>query len=249
MRQETVGASTLLTEPIERAPAISWLDKSLIDAESAVGYSPQFIGRSFDSIDEIRNVKVLVNGCHLEQPSDEAIRALQYYDSRIEVINGLENHSSVWGELANKLDADFTGHESIAIRAVEASLDGLVTNGSHDTYDIRDILLLGDIKMRQNVNLVSFMPGQNAGQPDRIHHRVEQYGSQTDFYRNNVIGNHIDGVGCLFPVVLVYDTELISPADWYYSYKLPETPSERASVIQKAYVLDALIRPLNAKAL
>lgn len=219
------------------------------------------------SIEQVRRRRVNEHGVILEQPTDEIVESLKKDDSRIDVIHGAEEidghevfpvlgtPSELFGErlegwtsffledaIARKLDEDFKGEEAIAIRSVQASLDGLVSDGTTDVHDIRDILHMGDINGRMQVNIAGFKPGDDPSKPMRVQHRVMQYATQTDWFREGVMGN-VEGSDRIFPVILVYDHTRMEPAPWRgYGYQLPPGSDDRATIIRKAYVLDTLIQ-------
>jgi hypothetical protein len=199
-------------------------------------------GRQFESVEQIRTVKILENGNLFEQPSEEVIAALQKDDARIDVIHA-DNGSAVWDVLADRLSEDFADHKIIAIRSIEASLDGLVSDGENDTHDIRDILRVGDFTIRPGVNFAGFEPGKNKDGVFRIPHRVVQFGSETDFYRTGVVGDNVEGIDRIFPAVLVYDIDLLGESNGNtYGKRMPDSAEERAKIIQKAYILDTEIK-------
>lgn len=200
-------------------------------------FSAMFERPSFP-IDEIRSVRDVSPGVTFEQVHDTYIERLRQDDPRIDVIHvagGLED------AVATKLDSDFAGEELIALRSIQASLDGLVSDGSTDVHDIRDILRAGEMQNRKTVNLAGFKPGSDRHAFDRVHHRVVQYAMQTDFFRDCVLGG-AENSDRVFPVILVYDHTKLSGAGGNYRQELPKDELERASIIRKAYVLDTMIR-------
>lgn len=199
--------------------------------------TPTYVTRRFEKLEDLRTVEQLSPRLTIERPTDAVIEALQQDDSRIDVVHKPQ-HGNLWEAVADKLDKDFSSEEVIALRTVEASLDGLVSNGKIEVHDLRDILREGEILGRDYVNLGGFHPGKR-GSHSAIHERVMQYGEQTGWFRTV----RLDGVGGserVFPVLLIYDQSKMGDISGY-SASLPKNPVARARVIRKAYVLDTLI--------
>ncbi|MFZ1483762.1 MAG: hypothetical protein WAS36_02005 [Candidatus Saccharimonadales bacterium] len=215
------------------------MNQALALEEQKMRFSATYDKRRFATIDQIRTTEILPDGSMLERPTGTVIDALRLDDSRIAAFHTPES-GTLWDALAKKLDDDFSGRKVIAIRSIEASLDGIVTESSYDTHDIRDILRVGDIKMRRGLNLAGFKPGDQPDENDRIHYRVLQFASQTDFYRKFTMGS-TEGSDRIFPVLLVYNTDLLGGRIADYAHRLPDDPAVRAKLIEKAYILDAKV--------
>lgn len=221
------------------------LGASLGRPESERPVEARYGERMYDNPDAVRTVTELKPGLYLERPTDEIIEALQEADSRIDPVHIADPDDPLALEraLAAKLDADFADEEVVAIRSIQASLDGTVSGRSLEVLDIRDILNNGDIHRREAVNLAGFKVGEvDTDGADRIPHRVVDFASDTELFREDAMGG-AEGADRIFPVILVYDHSRMERVE-KYGYKLPEADTDRASIIQKAYVLDAVTRPL-----
>ena len=199
----------------------------------------------FENLDDVRTITPLDNTNYLERPTDQIIESLHEDDPRIDAVH-FSNEQELQHALADKLRQDFEGEDVIAIRAVEASLDGLVEAPGLDIHDIRDILRMGDINNRDHVNLAGFSPNSDdKDSPLRIQHRVVQFATKTGFFRK-FEAEDAPGAKKIFPVVLVYDANLKRARNSVYGFELPIDETERSQVIRKAYILDAEIRSNEA---
>jgi GNAT superfamily N-acetyltransferase len=212
-------------------------------------------------IERLREQHLNNHGYAVERPTDEVIERLHQEDPRIEVIHGpdeVNGHDVLadygagpmtdegWYSLymadaiGDRLDQDFAGEDGLPIRAIQASLDGPVPAYGFTVDDLPAILQRGDITERDLVNFAGYKPGQK--NDFRIHYRVMQYASITDFFREVEVGN-TEGADRIFPVLLVYDRTMLRPGNGgVYGWQLPDSTEDRARVIRKAYVLDAGVR-------
>lgn len=193
------------------------------------------------ALEDLRTIESATDGSgtKVERPSDAAIEALRHDDPRIDAIRVSEpTREGLEHAIAAQLDRDFAGESAIGIRAIQASIDGLATDGVADVHDIRDILQEGDMLGRDVVNLAGFQPAEEgADTSDRLHYHVIDFASETGQFREMALSG-VEDANRVFPVLLVYDHTKMQRKGGY-GYELPAGADQRAVVIRKAYVLDA----------
>lgn len=210
------------------------------EAAEFTGFRPSHEQPAFD-LEALRTIENAADGSHakVERPTDVAIEALRQEDPRIDAIHiAHPTRESLEYAIVAQLDRDFAGESAIGIRSIQASIDGLVTDGAADVRDIRDILQEGDMLGRDVVNLAGFQPAEDGADTEgRLHYHVIDFAAETGLFRKMALGG-VEDANRVFPVLLVYDHTKMSRKTGY-GYGLPAGADERAAVIRKAYVLDA----------